>query len=892
MGEKNNNRFFTPHVLIRLAGFPYHILDKLKHEKTSRLIDRLVKVESERDEVGSELINHLYNIIGSIKDETTRKKLIKIKRDIKQNRIPKEQSINYILGTNSRFVEQLFQKWVSKDNEVKCIKEKINGVFEEELIQSRQNMQNIVDNEDFKKGLLLSSRGLYEKLNKYLSTPIDKQNAKLRKIEKMLMVYLSRITTKTSPFSTFTPIGLANFNKQKGIMSAYWDEGKVRVKINHLIILYLIQAAEQHPDIIEEIPLTVNPELKIENGKVQLLQTMWRTGDEYMKSTINNEAFVKFNYTKQIEKILKTVKNNPGITLQLLKHKLSKESNSSPNDIENFIKQLISLQVLNARFQIPDNVDDIISAWLNKIDGFSGFTVSSLREILKEIKKEVDSYTVKKSDDRKSSLDKISSLYSKACSVLKIPIKNYSPIVYEDVSFSNKFVQLNRDEWESTKKHLELLQQILPLFSVNLSYTATFQEYFLRKYGPNGQCNDILSFLEEYRQFFQNSFQNKRFDEDYFNPFNLPLIEQVNELKNELYKYVISEINKSKKEEVCLDPEWINAFTKKIPTKIKPFVESYSYFVQPFLDQKNKIHLVINQIASGFGQFMSRFDSLYPHENGLTFSESVRRIYRELIPKEHQFAELGGVFGFNGNLHNAIAPYEIVYPGIQTNRSPEECIYLRDLTLFHSDFDDRLYFRSKKTGEIIHPLYLGTLTWFLLPPLYRLLFLMVPSSYFTLPLSRQYYQSLAQEQREKIVHIPRIRLGNLILSRQQWWIPKSEQPILKPNWEDATNLLELKKWRESHNIPKEVFIRLSPGIYYTETNTKREDWFKDALRKPQYIHFENVWLCNLFIKYNKLASQAYMLEEMFPNADQLFVISERGKYVSEFVLELNAQKKN
>ncbi|MGB8955824.1 MAG: lantibiotic dehydratase [Tumebacillaceae bacterium] len=906
--KQTSSRFLSPHVLVRVAGLPFEAIERLALKQTMASVRKLVELQRAQQDAQAKLEAHLFVQIKAETDDKVRKKMINVKRDFSRGRQPKDQEmLERLLVALSPEERADYEVWQELRSQRLRLQEALPALLQDEMNSVRETLQELADDEEFKKGVLLSSTQLFEKIGKFIDTPLHQQNAKLRKIEKMLIVYLSRMAMKTSPFSTFTPVSFARLEDAARLdaMRVQDREPKhTHVTINHLSLTYLIARAEEHPELQAQIPLALNSTLKTADGKIVVFQTNFEPGSEIMKSTVNNEAFVSFSSNDTIETILRLVRESEGkITLSQLSAQLAGPA-ATPEILQQvlaFLRKLVQLQVLICRFDVPDDASDILRTWGEQLAGMTGPVAEQLKLLLHKQHELLHQYGTLVSANRAAVLNQMTALHAQMCEVLEAPVRNYEPILFEDTSYAGAIMSLHANEWAPMQDDMSVLQGVLPVFSIDLSFVLTFKEYFKRTFGTGGQCVDLLEMLEEYRKFFQSKYTNWNApsEEQGFNPYNLAEIEHAEELKREFLQYVTDRIASADRE-VELDRGWLLDFAQRVPESIKLFSESFSYFSQPYRNAQGQLRLVVNRMASGYGQFMSRFGPMYrDSEDQPTFAESMRDTLRKMLPEGHTFAELNGVFGFNGNLHQPLAPYEVTYPGIKSSREEQERLALADLTLFHSVEDDRLLFKSKRTGEIIHPIYLGFLTWFLLPSLYRLLFLLVPSNYFSLPLANTYYQSLSPERKQEVVCIPQVRLNNLVLVRRQWWVPVNHAPQAEPSMSDLDFLVECQRWREKHDMQRHVFIRLSSGIDKNEVgeNAPLKDdrpetdlsTFNDALRKPQYIDFDNLLLVKLLEKSSRRVNSRFIMEEMLPGPDELFVHGNNGSYVSELLLELNDQ---
>ncbi|WP_371018999.1 lantibiotic dehydratase [Pseudalkalibacillus sp. JSM 102089] len=873
-----NEFFLSPTFLLRISGLPSSVMDNLRFEETIKLINEKNLFLKELVPIQEKLLEEFYILVKTEEEDTRRKKIIKLKQDVSKNKFPRDLAffaeLTSSLEANNR---KLFNDWFNKMERLLFLNQQLPLIVEEEAIRKRTFMQDLVKKEDFQKGVLLSSEGLYEKLTSYINTPINDQKAKMRKIEKSLYTYISRVATKTSPFSTFTPIAFGEFTNKSTSSSFITINDQLRknfvIRINHLPILYLVQAIENHKDLNRKISLQVNRTVSIENGYVHFLKTTNSSENIISKSVNQKEDLVNFKTNKTIETILYTIDNAESITKQDIVNTILNSNNShNEEQLYAFIDKLISLGVIECRLNIVDNTKHIIDDLIKVLSTIEHQMSLKLLEELKEIRESVLIYERSNPELRLKLLRNIQNNYKKSCEILNVSHKEYTPLIFEDTSYSDGLIKTGLDDWKDIKESLE---ELLPLYT---SYSTTdeidkFRDWFVKEFGEEGECDEVIPLLERYQRY--NTANNEGGSSD-------------NRNKNKFHHYIYEQIS-NKNNEKCIEisESWLKDYNSKSIKSSK--VISNSFFLQPY-QEDGKLKSVVNRVGSGYGQFMSRFDDLYPEDENEQFASVVRELHNKLLPENEIFAEINGVFGFNANIHTPITRYEISYPGIKSSRESKYRIYLEDIIIVHSKSENKLYLKNKHTQEIIHPLYLGFLNWFLLPSLYKLLFLFTPYSYSNIPIAFEYYNGLSQLDKSRIVHIPQVSYKSVTISREQWWIPLKEIPAKSKNMSDLDYLQKYEKWTFEKGLPTRVFMSLKNDYYHARSLNKNTDQLNIAYIKPQYVDFQNPLSIKNFEKYCELAHEFIVLENVHPQFSNQSVKGDEGSYTSEVIVEVNKKR--
>ena len=119
----------------------------------------------------------------------------------------------------------------------------------------------------------------------------------------------------------------------------------------------------------------------------------------------------------------------------------------------------------------------------------------------------------------------------------------------------------------------------------------------------------------------------------------------------------------------------------------------------------------------------------------------------------------------------------------------------------------------------------------------------------------------------RAAHRPRITIGKLVLSREQWVFEVQDS-----GWAFAKDEQEryhlARSWRQENNLPERVFYRVPVEL------------------KPTAADFRSIVLVNLLAKHirqTKAAGHAeYTVTEMLPDLDQLWLTDRQGRrYSSE-----------
>jgi hypothetical protein len=125
---------------------------------------------------------------------------------------------------------------------------------------------------------------------------------------------------------------------------------------------------------------------------------------------------------------------------------------------------------------------------------------------------------------------------------------------------------------------------------------------------------------------------------------------------------------------------------------------------------------------------------------------------------------------------------------------------------------------------------------------------------------------------DRIVELPRIRLGNVVAQRRTWRIPPAELPDDVDSRDEHEWYLAWRRWQRSVGLPRRVFASLG------------------GERKPLYVDFDSYFSVQLLHTATRGATATAVLTEMLPGPDELWLRDGADRYVTELTVELNGMR--
>jgi len=347
-----------PYVLIRICGGPFENLEVLKANEAMRCVENIIDLKHEIRTTQQNLNDALYNVISTCTDSKLRLSLVNCKRDVFNGRpIPLKTYSHIIPDLPKEVKDELMTYKRIIDKSARLIKQG-ECKYLDETSTSRDILRGLCKEEILRKGLILSSQSLLKYgIPRYLSVNSRTLNKEEIQAERNILKYITRIYGKTSPFSTFTHLGIRPFTAESeneinrsNLVSNSLDrkdiipEVRSHIRLNNELFIYLIGLLTRIPEVYRNLLIHPNPTL-IQKDKNYI----------FLMNINNVESFQRISYNPVLELLLKvtTARKEGVIYGEVLKTIVDNGYiDASSNDIETYINQLIGYGFFEFNFNI------------------------------------------------------------------------------------------------------------------------------------------------------------------------------------------------------------------------------------------------------------------------------------------------------------------------------------------------------------------------------------------------------------------------------------------------------------------------------------------------------------------------------------------------------------
>jgi hypothetical protein len=918
------NRYLSPNFLLRVAGLPLDTVDALRCVETTTWAQQVISLETKLEEKRERLLEALHQAVHvSAADPVMQRILLNLKRDVFNRRAPKDDSKARQASDGLPEPERpTLAEWLADRSALSQLLRAGQRILEEELQARRISLKSTVQDESFRRGLLLSSATLERDIEHYLKASNHHLNRRLRLVERALLLYLLRTACKTSPFSTFTAVACGCFDETPGREAASGINYAIAsldkqsfIQLNVGILSRFSALLLSCPDIYQSLPVHLNTGWDIQGDRLRYMRrkiTLASEGEPFDKV---EESFFYLPLSPTLRHLIDLLDDRREVKIGALARELAasegngEDESEDESNVEMFLSHLLRLGLLVApdlhvslSHQDPLNcfrqsikridnpVATRVAAHLQHIEAlisdYALAAVAGRRQLLEEVKQEVKSCYAELAGDER-----------------EIP----RTILYEDATIAARQLSISPQVWKEAIRDLQDIQNLLPIFDMMVINRRVMNGFYKLIHGKGQRCDDVLSFAEVFSQDYYKEFlramMRPQFDADGNrapspNHFQIPEISVVNDARRAFAECISQSLSEMAEgsSELVLTKEPLQALAERIPQSLRR-LRSDSFFCQLAQTEESR-RLVINHVYNGLTQMASRF--IYPlqSQSEELLAAKLQATLEEIQPQGAVFAELSGASETNLNLHPGVTRYELLFPGEHSSRPLDEQIQLDDLFIQHDPLHDCLRLYSKRLNQEVIPLYLGQLLQTTLSDLRQV---MLNFSYASFPMLDLWSGVTgAPELNDTITFFPRIVYGELVLERAMWKAAAEYLPGRQSNQSDADYFLTITRWQKQHGIARKVFV--SPDLSRPRSaespkppeaeekqaaKPEREAGAEQLILKPMYVDFENYFTVLLFERAMARGAYGIILTEVLPDEEQLWLRHEGRPYVTELVIEMN-----
>lgn len=651
-----------------------------------------------------------------------------------------------------------------------------------EFIRSNKKLDDF-----FQKALLVSSKSLYES---YINKPMDAK--KYNKLKQSLLKYFVRSITRATPYGYLASVSLAEFGPKTNLKRG---ECHLDIKVDLGWLSKLIYNLENNNDIKKKLRYQFNKACFISGNRMKNLY-FTNHGVKKQTDTVIKQNSIRF--TSVVELVRHRAEKF--VEYEELVNSIREQYTDVPEElIANTIDALIENEYLLSELRIPAYCSDGLCYIIDK---------------LKEI--ECENVIVHK-------------LY-----LVKMLIQQYKE--NEDITTLNQIISTMEEITENTnyllvnvgnnmagkelndciKQDLSALAKILYSVPVKINSLSKFKEKFLEVYGSNVEV-PLLEIIDENRfdglaaigkQYLENTETEKR-------------------INKKIEDKIFRAIKMNQKEVSFLEEDFANIVEER-----EEYNADFDLNIMITHDGE-EFHFYTGAAPGSMraGAMIQRFSGCFSEDEMKDYDQLYQQ--NQIDEQEYLLVEVkeAPVYGRLGNVVNNRKNYTYYLCLGNCYGDNEHEIELSDIVVGMSQMDE-IYLKSRRIGKKILMVSNNMLNPQLSSPIVRLL-KQISDSQRLFPSVRLSW--LLEEVNYK--YIPRIRIGNIVVS-PQCWIADSEE-LSASTFEEFKQKLAI--YKEEYQVDDRVY--LAEVDHRIIVDLTREDYLEilyAEYQKKKRLNFQEV----------------------------------------------------
>ncbi|MEV7780095.1 lantibiotic dehydratase [Kitasatospora sp. NPDC088351] len=871
--------FSTPDTFgIRLGGLPVSMLDDMRSPELWQRVEAVLRADRELTAAEAALSDALFEVIGHRPDG--RPLLVALRRSVHNRRPPTPRCWNDdVRALLPPALADGVRSWLSRVATYRSDLTRLDELVEHHTKAPYALLRKAAGDPAFQHGLVLSSPVLHDRLRTWLAQP--EETAPDRQLALRLAKYLARITTKTSPFSTFTVSGLGTWQDRAPAAAALAAPAPVGftvrsvTEINVWVVQQLVRRLSGHPVLAARLRLRLNPSALLVGDRWEFLGA----GSE--------EPLRALPATAAVRACLDAV-GEEGRARADAAERLAARTGSTSAAADAYLGRLVELGLLEAERPFADQALDPLAELRSWVDG-AGPDLAGIGGELARLAEHLDGYPAAADpEDRlrrtrgvEAALRRISLLAGPER--IELPAKNS---VIENALLVAPPPGPDRHAWEPVLRDLDVVRRCYAVLDPALPGRVALAEAFAERIGP-GATVPFLVFHRAVQEWLREDaglpglLSIGTHGYQALTHHRLPRIRELALLRARLCAEA-ADGRADGHGVLWLDPDRLSALADRWPVWMRP-PDSVAFYGQPISGGggggepgDDGPRFVLNAVNSGHGRGRDRIRRLLT-QAGITAEAATAP-----PPDGVLVADTCRHYGSNVGLRTSALAVEIDYPEGPSLRGTGDRLPLADLVVRHDPALGLLTLRSRDRDAVVRPVHPNLIAELWLPPAIRLLMQAFGATANLLIPGRRMFGDTSLARVDGMLAEPRVVIGRTTVSRRQWVFPADAVPARLKGERDRPYLLRLAAWLHEHGMPQRCFVRgLDPS------SVVGGSVWRIKSRKPLYVDFANLLLVGVFERMLADRGHVLFLQEALPDPADTPDYGDHGSRVTEYLVEIN-----
>ncbi|MFI6813010.1 lantibiotic dehydratase [Nonomuraea sp. NPDC050328] len=698
-----------------------------------------------------------------------------------------------------------------------------------------------------------------------------------------LAKYVSRAAAKTSPYSTFTITGTADWTSDGPAVSLDLSAPVAGVvELDGLPLRRLAQRLRDDPRLRSRLPVRANPSVTLHDGVISFLGPQ------------PDEPILSLPATPALLHCLQVAGAGEPLTRDGLRDRLARRADEA-EVVGRFLDGLLDVGLLERQAPIVEHAPDPFVP-LTALYGELPEVAEPVRRLCEALDRPVPISDLAGERARQRALqqaaDELGLTRGGAGRDLGPGEPSAGPVGRESAVFTGSAASCALPRWADALDDLDTVRRWLGAFDPTLPLRVVLGAFCAERFGPDYRVPFLVVHRAVHEALARPESRHGRLlsavltapPGELVADHGLPRLRELGRIRDAARQAVTESWPGTLKESPASGPALPRVSLPGRPSDLRDTLASRSdalrellgsrpawvagpgslaCYVQP-IPGPGPVLLVVNAAHAGYGRGRSRVVQLVERAGG-----AVSRDPGWPVPLP--VAEVGGGFGSALNRRVPSAGYEIDYPFAASGRAEEQRIPLGELEVVPEPGTGLAQLWSRRLNQRVRPMHLGMMADILLPPAARLLTLGFGGSYFLYPSLPPFP---APAPRAGVAVSPRVEVGRVVVQRARWAVPTGLVPVQRKGEQDAGYYLRVLGWVREIGLPERCFVRAPV------TGRGRLGAISDKSRKPLYVDFANWLLVLVLDRAVREAGAVVVFEEALPDP-----ATAEGA-VTEFLLEI------
>lgn len=749
-------------------------LDSLRLLRTTSVIDQILSLEQEMERLTGDVETALHQLVPSLEDKQVRRRVLELKRDIHNGRTPViDPAIRQVLTDRlAAGMSACLQRWIDAAQQRSTLSETAHEAFAEEIVQANDALLQLMDEPLVQQGLALSSPDFLQVL---LDKKVTSTENPAARYLRTCFSYATRIAAKTSPFSTFTRLGIATFSSEE----SYPEEDRSFCYVSRALTMSWLMACARNNQVAAAFSYAPNPSLRQESKRWVMLAPQYLCTDGFFHrqdNTVDVSGYLHLvelvqrvgpaSYDDYVKAIGGTHPHQTFVRL-LSTHLVRPVAPYSPTD-PNPLRSLAAA-VFALRTDYAQNVAMFLEQLSDRVVEFASGS----------------------GERRLKCLADMDQLNREGFASLGQSMPGWAAkagIIYEDRSIPHPIPELGHH----VQSDLQLLGQLMRPQVIRSHLYDHLVEHFVTCHGVGGTCQDVIGYL--------TSFAGRP-------DFMQLLLQALEQDKQAMSQY-----------------DHPNSRHEVGPSMLPPTAMVYFQIAAPNVEAVRRGHylLIPNAHNPGVAGVMARFQPLLSPK----LPEVLRAWHSASVPGA-EMVDFPIFADWSTLQHNGLGKFPVLqWPTESPVTGPANAVAMDELRLIHDRASNSLVLLNRN-GTPVVPLYQGVVGQYLLRGAVRLFMTLVDPWVVGHRVGHVRYPfDDPEDQPVGIEYMPRLSNGRIVLRRACWRVPQQEFPVQSSGESGAAYMRRVLYWQQSHGIPTEVFISQVRKSFTWETNKRKPMWVR------------------------------------------------------------------